>query len=361
MAVTVHFAAQPAAGNPSKAFRKQAAPLDVRLLIAKLETHQRRQAGNMSVGASDQPARDGSKRASYVPRYAARQFAATTTTATTGDDHKDAMKRAKTVKERPKPSFEAGPRSINPKQLQARLSIGMSETEAMSSAVAAPSSGRPDLGRSNSTSSVEKNDKKHRRSRKDRSRSDAASDLKPKRSVRRPAGPPREIESSENTMTAYQPGDAAKRKAEKRSSQAFQAPPARPLGYVAEYSLQFTDLQAETGKALMYREEDSSMAMRPTTLRPQDRPNWTQQSQCGDDMRHALGANRRRRKSAEDRNAALQALEGSGNAAAPPPRKSTSGAMGQEDQTLISDAVKQINREKKSKRRQSVMALFRKL
>merc|ERR1711939_1233649 len=272
-----------------------------------------------------------------------------------------AMKRVKTVKERPKPSFEAGPRSINPKQLQARLSIGMSETEAMSSAVAAPSSGRPDLGRSNSTSSVEKNDKKHRRSRKDRSRSDAASDLKPKRSVRRPAGPPREIESSENTMTTYQPGDAAKRKAEKRSSQAFQAPSARPLGYVAEYSLQFTDLQAETGKALMDREEDSSMAMRPTTLRPQDRPNWTQQSQCGDDMRHALGANRRRRKSAEDRNAALQALEGSGNAAAPPPRKSTSGAMGQEDQTLISDAVKQINREKKSKRRQSVMALFRKL
>ncbi|KAI7470439.1 hypothetical protein KC351_g12667 [Hortaea werneckii] len=323
------------------------------------------QAGNMSVGASDQPARDASKRASYVPRYAARQFAATTTTATTGDDHKDAMKRAKTVKERPKPSFEAAPRPINPKQLQARLSIGMSETEAMSSAVAAPPSGRPDLGRSNSTSSVEKNEKKHRRSRKDRSRSDATSDLKPKRSVRRPAGPPREIESSENTMTTYQPGDAAKRKAEKRgSSQAYQAPPARPLGYVAEYSLQFTDLQAETGKALMDREEDSSMAMRPTTLRPQDRPNWTQQSQCGDDMRHALGANWRRRKSAGDRNAALQALEGSsGNAAAaaPPPRKSTSGAMGQEDQTLISDAVKQINREKKSKRRQSVMALFRKL
>ncbi|KAI7127580.1 hypothetical protein KC343_g8172 [Hortaea werneckii] len=317
----------------------------------------------MSVGASDQPARDGSKRASYVPRYAARQFAATTTTTTNGDDHKDAMKRAKTVKERPKPSFEAGPRSINPKQLQARLSIGMSETEAMSSAVAAPSSGRPDLGRSNSTSSVEKNDKKQRRSRKDRSRSDAAGDLKPKRSVRRPAGPPREIESSENTMTTYQPGDAAKRKAEKRSSQAFQAPPARPLGYVAEYSLQFTDLQAETAKALMDREEETGpMAMRPTTLRPQDRPNWTQQSQCGDDMRHALGANWRRRKSAGDRNAALQALEGSsGNAAAPPPRKSTSGAMGQEDQTLISDAVKQINREKKSKRRQSVMALFRKL
>ncbi|KAI7193002.1 hypothetical protein KC363_g2973 [Hortaea werneckii] len=317
------------------------------------------QASNMSVGASDQPARDASQRASYVPRYAARQFAATTTTATTGDDQKDAMKRAKTVKERPKPSFEAGPRSINPKQLQARLSMGMSEVEAISAAVAAPSSGRPDLGRSNSASSVEKNDKKHRRTRKDRSRSDATSDLKPKRSVRRPAAPPREIESSENTMAAYQPGDAAKRKAEKRSSQAFPGP-ARPLGYVAEYSLQFTDLQAETGKALMEREEESQMGMRPTTLRPRDRPNWTQQSQCGDDMRHALGANWRRRKSAGDRNDALQALEGSGSAA-PPPRKSTSGVMGQEDQTLISDAVKQINREKKSKRRQSVMALFRKL
>ncbi|RMY70429.1 hypothetical protein D0863_05799 [Hortaea werneckii] len=351
----------PAAGNPNKAFRKQAAPLDVRLLIAKLETHQRRQAGNMSVGASDQPARDASKRASYVPRYAARQFAATTTTATNGDEHKDAMKRAKTVKERPKPSFEAAPQSINPKQLQARLSIGMSENEAMSAAVVAPSSTRPDLGRSNSASSVEKTDKKHRRSRKDRARSDA-SELKTKRSVRRP-GPPREIESSENTMTAYQPGDAAKRKAEKRSSQAFPGgPPARPLGYVAEYSLQFADLQAETGKALVDRpaEEDAHLAMRPTTLRPQDRPNWTQQSQCGDDMRHALGSNWRRRKSAGDRNEALQALEGA--AAAPPPlRTSTSGAMGHEDQTLISDAVKQINREKKSKRRQSVMALFRKL
>lgn len=314
----------------------------------------------MSVGASDQPARDASKRASYVPRYAARQFAATTTTATNGDEHKDAMKRAKTVKERPRPSFEAGPRSINPKQLQARLSIGMSETEAMSAAaVAAPPSTRPDLGRSNSASSVEKADKKHQRSRKDRSRSDA-SELKTKRSVRRP-GPPREIESSENTMTAYQPGDAAKRKAEQRSSQAFPAP-TRPLGYVAEYSLQFADLQAETGKALVDRaaEEDGQLAMRPTTLRPQDRPNWTQQSQCGDDMRHALGSNWRRRKSGDDRNEALQALEGSGSAAVPPPRKSTSGAM-QEDQTLISDAVKQINREKKSKRRQSVMALFRKL
>ncbi|KAI7696961.1 hypothetical protein KC353_g17255 [Hortaea werneckii] len=317
----------------------------------------------MSVGASDQPARDASKRASYVPRYAARQFAATTTTATNGDEHKDAMKRAKTVKERPKPSFEAAPRTINPKQLQARLSIGMSENEAMSAAVVAPSSTRPDLGRSNSASSVEKTDKKHRRSHKDRARSDA-SDLKTKRSVRRP-GPPREIESSENTMTTYQPGDAAKRKAEKRSSQAFPAP-TRPLGYVAEYSLQFADLQAETGKALVDRpaEEDGQLAMRPTTLRPQDRPNWTQQSQCGDDMRHALGSNWRRRKSAGDRNEALQALEGSGGAASaapPPPRKSTSGAMGHEDQTLISDAVKQINREKKSKRRQSVMALFRKL
>ncbi|RMY18420.1 hypothetical protein D0866_13178 [Hortaea werneckii] len=357
------MAVTPAAGNPNKAFRKQAAPLDVRLLIAKLETHQRRQTGNMSVGASDQPARDASKRASYVPRYAARQFAATTTTATNGDEHKDAMKRAKTVKERPKPSFEAAPRSINPKQLQARLSMGMSENEAMSAAVVAPSSTRPDLGRSNSASSVQKTDKKHRRSRKDRARSDA-SDLKTKRSVRRP-GPPREIESSENTMTAYQPGDAAKRKAEKRSSQAFPGP-ARPLGYVAEYSLQFADLQAETGKALVDRpaEEESQLAMRPTTLRPQDRPNWTQQSQCGDDMRHALGSNWRRRKSAGDRNEALQALEGSGGAAAaapPPPRKSTSGAMGHEDQTLISDAVKQINRGMKSKRRQSVMALFRKL
>ncbi|GAB1744301.1 hypothetical protein NU219Hw_g1449t1 [Hortaea werneckii] len=319
------------------------------------------QASNMSVGAGDQPARDASKRASYVPRYAARQFAATTTTATNGDEYKDAMKRAKTVKERPKPSFEAAPRSINPKQLQARLSMGMSENEAMSAAVAAPPSARPDLGRSNSASSVEKADKKHRSSRKDRARSDA-SDLKSKRSVVRRPGPPREIESSENTMTAYQPGDAAKRKAEKRSSQAFPAP--RPLGYVAEYSLQFADLQAETGKALGDRaEEDVQMAMRPTTLRPHDRPNWTQQSQCGDDMRHALGSNWRRRKSAGDRNEALQALEGSGGAAAAaaPPRKSTSGARLQEDQTLISDAVKQINREKKSKRRQSVMALFRKL
>ncbi|TKA32860.1 hypothetical protein B0A50_01086 [Salinomyces thailandicus] len=334
------------------------APLDPELLSSKLEFHRRQQAEKL---IRDDP----TKHTGYVPKYAARQFAATTSNQANADESKSAVRRAKTVKERPKPGFgtESTPSTtVNPKRMQAGRSVGMTDHEVVAAAAADSTAARPDASRSNSASSIEEQQKKK-----------GSAGLKAKRSVRvqRPH-PSREVLSSDNNMQAYHPGDAAKRKAEKRLSSNLSPPPpqppaGRPFGYIAEYSLDFATLQAEAGNRAQHSAlEDSNSTeshhhpVRPVTLmKPHDRHNWAQQSQAGEDMRHLLHPRRGRRKStttAEDRGEALKALE----EGAPPTTQENLGT-GQQGSTLISDAVSQINKEKKSRRRQTVAAFFRRL
>lgn len=114
--------------------------------------------------------------------------------------------------------------------------------------------------------------------------------------------------------------------------------------------------------------QDATAAHRPK-LAPHDRHNWAQESQCGEDAPHFLQIPHRRRKSStphvdsarkalEDHppqsTAAAETLQPTGR----PPINRLRSAGDVHDGKLISEAVKLLKQEEKTKRRQSVMHFF---
>ena len=357
-----------------KVYQKQTRGLDTQLLVAKLEAHQRRDDSSESSHTASK--REISKRSSYVPRHAARQFSATTTQSTDSDEgSKDAIKRAKSFSQRAKPvEVENSKRTsiVNPKQFQAALSVGMSESEA----IAVVTSSYP-LSHRSSQSTIGKGEQQRRDSRKDSMTSKQTTGEKTRRSTHkhRSHSPPPSLPTTSSivqrsgSMSGYKPGDAAKRNAEKRRSQIVQ-PQGRPVGGVMEYSLTFTDRIDEDAVAdgsnphrdpvIAAPEDYADNALSRPPLKPHDRVNWTQQSQCGDSTHDLL--HWRRRKSSKitsDREQARQALEGGATLRKPSRQKSMVDMH--ESQNLIGDAVKMIKTEKKVKRRQSIVDFFKRL
>ena len=172
-------------------------------------------------------------------------------------------------------------------------------------------------------------------------------------------------------MSGYKPGDAAKRRAERRQSRIVQ-PQGRPVGGIVEYSLTFTDrIDEETATNESKQQRDSAIAgpddypdqpLASPPLKPHDRVNWAQGSECGDITHDLLHSHWRRRKSSKttsDREEARQALEG--GAAQRKLSRQKSIVDVNESQNLIGDAVKLIQTEKKVKRRQSIVDFFKRL
>lgn len=295
--------------------------------------------------------RDVSKRASYIPRNAARQFAATTTPMPS-QASKDAMKRAKSTKERSKPVFTADSKPcMNPKALKAALNQGMSESEAATAATAEAPKIR--------SASAEKQ----------------CRDAKP-RSHSPPESTSDDLQRSAS-MRGYRPGDADKRNGGKRSSQIVSGTlVAVTHGSTAtyqqrEYALDLKPLagldvapklDAHLDSSAIAEEGDDGVHHshhvdpRRPGLRPHDRVNWAQESQCGDEMRHHL--HWRRRKSTQtttDREDAHAALVGDVQ------QKPRQKSLGDIHENLISDAVRLIKKEEKVKRRRSIVDFFKRL
>lgn len=306
------------------------------------------------------------KRASYIPRNAAKHFAATTTPLQ--PEVTQDLKRARSTKERGKPDFHrASMPVLNPKQVSAGLGMGMSESGIAAAAAAADST------KTSKHLSVPVANKKasNRHSR-------VVVPAENRRSLDLP-GP------DEHTMSGYKPGDAAKRAAERRRSQII-SPQAKlttvtnGAGAVTqhrEYSLSFADPKHDsaiaddhdTSAALNELSHFNGQQLQRPALKPHDRANWAQESQCGDDVlhHHHLRSHFGRRKSsktAADREGARQALEGGvGNskgsvrAAGPARHRSADYAP----QALVGDAVRLIKQEEKVRRRQSIVGFFKRL
>jgi len=266
---------------------------------------------------------------------------------------------------------------LNPKQLHAALQIGMSETEVITEPLSLVRlNSKDDLGHQDSLSAT-----KERRS--------SAPDAAPKRSA---------------SMKAYKPGDAAKRNATKRSSvllmdssrlvavkhgsqtvyerleipdpfneadeepqhlpawraqrdREAQMPYDLPPHDVPAYRAQ-RDREAQMPYDLPNPEEElPSGAHRPKILQS-DRPNWAQESQCGDEMRHHFLQvpilHKRREKPAEQQATAPKRP-------APPRRHSSAPHSSPAEPMLIANAVKLIKKEERKQRRQSVIGFFKKL
>lgn len=167
----------------------------------------------------------------------------------------------------------------------------------------------------------------------------------------------------------YRPGDAAKRRT-------MVDPPLYPVHWPIEQTLAKSDLRPASFHAITesrlsrFLEEevsldapipevDESLLVNPRpTLVPHDRPNWSQQSQDGDDFRHTLNSifPRPARKAAQTiRHSSI--LAPFAEPKAPSPKKYT----GPQNEHMIADAVKIIQKQEKTKRRESVIGFFKKL
>ncbi|KAK3117414.1 hypothetical protein LTR53_001253 [Teratosphaeriaceae sp. CCFEE 6253] len=337
MAAVATLSAQPALmGRP----KTQRYSVDAGLLAAKLQALQVIEATSTPV--PDLPSkRDPSKRASYIPRSAAAVFAATTAQAHDKTPHAQPIKGASTVAPGQRPLFTAdGKPCLNPKQLQAALSLGMSESEAIATAAT-------------------------RR----------LSDNARQRSIDQQCAPPEHHSQPERSRSTrgYRPGDAAKRKLEnkRRSMQPQHAPLPQPHPQAKLIAVQHgfhTTLEPETdpgsGVPTTHPTTDESrhptLAPRPH-LTAHDRHNWAQQSQCGDAVPHI----HRRRASAKPimevdhahDNEAQYARDGWKPTRPPPaPRQKSAGAI---PEKLVAGAVERIRREGWARRRRSFVGFFR--
>ncbi|KAK5120281.1 hypothetical protein LTR85_006487 [Meristemomyces frigidus] len=330
------------------------------------------------------------KRASYVPQNAAKHFAATTTPMST--EASADLKRARSTKERIKPDFhpESMP-TVNPKQLTAALSLGMSESEVGAAAAAAEPGAEPKGAPAHLTVPAAHKTRANRQSRVVRT----ATEENRLRSKARSQSP--DADEQVHPMSSYKPGDAAKRAADRRKSQIM--PSHGRLITVdhgatttqhREYTLEFSDpKRTEIPDAFDFAiaEDDAHhtdshhhshhfdsqqqhhVVHRPA-LKPHDRHNWAQESQAGDEMRHHLhrphfGRRKSSSKTAADREDARQALEGgsSGSNSQRPsgPARHKSADTLPDTQALVSDAVRLIKKEEKAKRRQSIVGFFKRL
>ncbi|KAF2173080.1 hypothetical protein M409DRAFT_17028 [Zasmidium cellare ATCC 36951] len=167
----------------------------------------------------------------------------------------------------------------------------------------------------------------------------------------------------------YRPGDAAKRR-----TMADPLPPPvhwpleqtpvkkdlRPISFHAITESRLSRfLEEEASLDAPIPEVDESLLANPRPkLVPHDRPNWTQQSQDGDDFRHTLNSffPRPGRKAAQT-NRHSSILAPFAEPKAPSPKKYT----GPQNDHMIADAVKIIQQQEKVKRRESVIGFFKKL
>jgi hypothetical protein len=305
-------------------------PFDATLLTAKLEALQ---VDNDRLDNRSAAKRDASKRLSYVPRNAAKQFAATTTNNYDPAPVKE-VKRASSTAERRKPSFTAdGKPIVNPKQLRAALNIGMTESEA-TRAIASVPPRRPSAG----------SDHHHKSKRISQVLvADEAAQLQRSASTR-----------------AYRPGDAAKRNAEKkRRSQSLQQQPQQGKLIAIKHGSQ-TTYERETvpglrthhlehiESALESSDEDQPIGSYRPKLIHYDRPDWSQASQCGEDMHRLLHFGHK-----EDSRGLPNGQP------APRPKAHRQRSAGTVSETLISDAVSKIKQEEKARRRRSLLGLFK--
>ncbi|KAK1055201.1 hypothetical protein LTR74_015851 [Friedmanniomyces endolithicus] len=308
---------QPAHIGRSKTQRQS---VDAKMLALKLQALQYERVDMLPTKSAGR--RDPSKRISYVPRSAAEMFVATTTPAPSSNEMRD-MKRAKSVAHRRKSVFAAdnGNLCINPKQLHAALSLGMSESEALASIPSIPSP-------------PSDSDKQQRLA--------SGTDERRRQSV----------------GTGYKPGDAAKRNALKRQS-LLPSSRGKPVAIaLGSHTTRETEDALGSGcgiiQAHAHREPDTSDPRAQTYLlnqahliRPRDRPDWTQQSQCGDEARRYFRHERRDSKA------------GRPNA----PRQRSLGAISEKEKTgpvsVAAEEAKQVQSDKRVKRRSSFVAFFR--
>ncbi|TKA64754.1 hypothetical protein B0A55_10192 [Friedmanniomyces simplex] len=319
MATAAPLQAQPAPMNLGRP-KGQRYSVDATVLAAKLKALQLEEVDNEPRPPTNKP--DPSKRASYVPRNAAKVFAATTTPAqNNGANH---MKRAKSLAHRQKPVFAAdGKPCINPKQLHAALSLGMSENEAVANIPAVP-------GRRSGSGEQQ----------------------------RVPSGSDKQRRLSES---GYKPGDAAKRNAANRRS-LQPLPQGKHIAVMSSsHPTQESEVLLGSGSATTHSHHASHAhphtdphAHRPV-LRAQDRPNWAQQSQCGEEMHHFFRHQQHHPKAASAVNDAEQQAVRPTHPQ-PPPRQRSLGAI---PENLVTEAVKQIKSEERGKRRRSLVCFFR--
>ncbi|KAK5704668.1 hypothetical protein LTR17_021670 [Elasticomyces elasticus] len=279
--------------------------------------------------------RDPSKRASYVPRNAATVFAATTTPAPR--QGVSDVRRAKSVVQRQKPAFTAvGDFCINPKQLHAAMNMGMTATEAAANIAAIP--GPPSAS----------TEKQRRSSSNDKIRQQRQVDTVPER--RASAG-------------AYKPGDAAKRNAVRRHSV---QPPAQGKLVTFTHGPQ-TAYEREavfsSGSAILDNDEDHHVELHHAELhrpaiRPQDRPNWAQQSQCGEEVHHFWRHSKAPHAEGGSDGSRHHIFDGPKPARPQAPRQKSLNSI---PENLVTDAVSKIKKEEKANRRRSIVSFFRKL
>jgi hypothetical protein len=250
---------------------------------------------------------------------------------------------------------------MNPKQMHAARSAGMSETEAVTAVSHAnePVRKRDSLSPISSSQQHESSDKPTRKS------SERKSDERPRR---RDA----QDEVRQKRMS-YRPGDAEKRRGEAK------------VTYQPDFSfgLQFQqEIPSFLAKPVipayrLARDREEDMPYGPLTLptqheipdehtelprgrpRPQDRPNWRQDSQCGDEARDMLQhlhipgkpTTKARNLHPSDDRRSRSEQRAAGASPNDQPRRGS--------ENLISDAVRLIKKEEKLRKRESVLAFFK--
>ncbi|KAK1058396.1 hypothetical protein LTR74_013439 [Friedmanniomyces endolithicus] len=306
---------QPAHFSRSKTQRQS---VDAKMLALKLQALQYERVDMLPSKSAGR--RDPSKRTSYIPRSAAEMFVATTTPAPSSNESRD-TKRAKSGAQRRKSILDAddGKLCINPKQLRAALSLGMSESEALASIAAIPSPPSDGIEQQRRASSGNE--------------------------LRR-----------QSVASGYKPGDAAKRNAIKRQSlQVTQQGKPVVIALGSHTTRENEDaLGSAPSLALAHLEHDSYdpraqpyLLNHAHLIRPRDRPDWTQQSQCGDETRRYFGHEQRDSKGTRPT----------------VPRQKSLGAITEKEKTVpvlaAADQVKHVQSDKKVKRRSSFVAFFR--
>jgi len=201
------------------------------------------------------------------------------------------------------------------------------------------------------------------------------------RSISRPPPPP---PAASTSPRGYKPGDAAKRNAVKRHSQIVPMPSSYPdFPMAADFSRpndppiteeqeheheheRRTSATNDSGvgsDAEDDKSDEPAAAVRPKFAPHDRRPDWSQESQCGDDPRsvfHPHGAALFRRK---DRTAGgegeVSRNGGVSQASEEQQKKRRSRQKSAPESRLVTDAVRLIKQEEKQKRRRSLMGFFK--
>ncbi|WPH05029.1 Hypothetical protein R9X50_00792700 [Acrodontium crateriforme] len=338
---------------PSQRVGHQSHPFDAETLVRKLEDHR------LSLLVHER------RSVGYVPRNAAQQFVNTTATlkdkqerlkkSLAAETNSALLKRAASNPHRSKPNdlnnANLAINEMSPKQLQAALSLRMK------------SGNRPGVRRE-STGSI------------------------PSKPYKDDAARHRELPISDHPARSYKPGDAAKRNEKRRSDQ--HSVTNKPSGLLNEFHFPSEADQYEYRVQRYITDETpchdqtlsdlSEETGRKTPPRPKltanDRHNWAQQSQCGEDMRHILhfpritskNKDNAKDKSSPDSKHSLTAAAVS----APLPVSTSADITARRRHTyekhtadhvppasLVSDAVQKIKTEERMNRRKSIIGFFK--